>query len=55
MPVAATDGPLLHALLPEVERLTERHLAATKEWFPHEVVPWGRGRDFAERRGVGSE
>jgi acyl-[acyl-carrier-protein] desaturase len=28
-----------------VERLLERHLATSKEWFPHEYVPYGRGRD----------
>ena len=26
--------------------LLERHLGKTKEWFPHELVPWERGRDF---------
>lgn len=35
---------LLHELEPEVERLLERHLDRTKEWFPHEVVPYERGR-----------
>lgn len=39
-----------HALLadlePTVARLLERHLAKAKEWFPHEMVPWSRGRDF---------
>lgn len=35
---------LLHELEPEVERLFERHLEKTKEWFPHEVVPYERGR-----------
>ncbi len=29
-------------------RLLERHLATAKEWFPHTLVPWSRGRDFAE-------
>ncbi len=24
----------------------QRHLDTTKEWFPHEYVPYGRGRDF---------
>jgi acyl-[acyl-carrier-protein] desaturase len=24
--------------------LYERHLATTKEWFPHDYVPYGRGR-----------
>jgi len=36
---------LLADLEPTVERLLERHLAASKEWFPHEHVPYGRGRD----------
>jgi len=35
---------LLHELEPEVERLLERHLDKTKEWFPHEFVPFERGR-----------
>ncbi len=39
-----------HALLTELEpvvaTLLDKHLAAAKEWFPHELVPWGRGRDF---------
>lgn len=26
--------------------LLERHLAMSKEWFPHELVPWSEGRDF---------
>jgi len=33
-------------LEPVVGELLERHLATAKEWFPHEFVPWGRGRDF---------
>lgn len=37
---------LLHDLTPVVEQLTHRHLSTSKEWFPHEFVPWGRGRDF---------
>jgi acyl-[acyl-carrier-protein] desaturase len=37
---------LLHALEPTVATLLDRHLAATKEWFPHEIVPWSQGRDF---------
>lgn len=40
------QATLLHELTPVLERLLERHLAQAKEWFPHEVVPWGRGRDF---------
>jgi acyl-[acyl-carrier-protein] desaturase len=33
-------------LEPVVTELYDRHLATAKEWFPHEYVPWGRGRDF---------
>jgi acyl-[acyl-carrier-protein] desaturase len=40
------SAPLLAELEPTAGRLLERHLAAAKEWFPHELVPWGRGQDF---------
>jgi acyl-[acyl-carrier-protein] desaturase len=33
-------------LEPVVEQLLETHLSGAKEWFPHELVPWSRGRDF---------
>jgi acyl-[acyl-carrier-protein] desaturase len=33
-------------LQPTVATLLERHLENAKEWFPHEFVPWSRGRDF---------
>lgn len=47
MPVAnVADHALLDALTSEAERLMERHLDTCKEWFPHEFVPWSRGRDF---------
>jgi acyl-[acyl-carrier-protein] desaturase len=39
------DADLLRELEPTVERLLDRHLQSTKEWFPHEYVPYGRGRD----------
>ena len=37
---------LLEALTPTVDQLLERHLSTAKEWFPHELVPWSKGRDF---------
>jgi acyl-[acyl-carrier-protein] desaturase len=40
------DAALIGELEPSVERLLERHLAGAKEWFPHELVPWSRARDF---------
>ncbi|GAA4959896.1 MAG: acyl-ACP desaturase [Streptomycetaceae bacterium] len=37
-------------LLSELEQVVavelDRHLGIAKEWFPHEYVPWSRGRDF---------
>ena len=39
---------VLHDLEPTVERLLERHLASSKEWFPHEYVPYSRGRDHVD-------
>lgn len=44
--VIDADITLLAELEPEAERLLENHLAATKEWHPHTLVPWSRGRDF---------
>ena len=41
----AESETLLRELEPEVERLLERHLEKTKEWFPHEFVPYERGRE----------
>ena len=37
------DATLLRELTPVAEGLFERHLAQTKEWFPHEYIPWERG------------
>jgi acyl-[acyl-carrier-protein] desaturase len=36
------DQSLTDALAPEVEKLVHRHLDTTKEWFPHQLVPWDR-------------
>ncbi len=45
-----TSGPsdlrLLLELEPTVSDLMNRHLSTAREWFPHQYVPWGRGRDF---------
>ena len=34
------DLAMLEELRPTAERLIERHLGMTKEWFPHELVTW---------------
>lgn len=41
-----SDDVILAELEPTAAELLERHLAASKEWFPHTLVPWSRGRDF---------
>jgi acyl-[acyl-carrier protein] desaturase len=40
------ERTLLAALEPHAAELIDRHLATTREWFPHELVPWDRGRDY---------
>jgi acyl-[acyl-carrier-protein] desaturase len=37
---------LLTDLQPVVAGELDRHLAAAKEWFPHEYIPWNDGRTF---------
>jgi acyl-[acyl-carrier-protein] desaturase len=37
---------ILHELAPVASQLVERHLSNAREWFPHELVPWSKGRDF---------
>lgn len=45
------DRTLLDALTSDAERLVERHLSTTKEWFPHELVPWERAGDLRDAEG----
>ena len=42
------DAGFLSELAPVAEEQFARHVGAAKEWFPHEMVPWSRGRDFVE-------
>ena len=37
---------LLTELEPAAARLLNRHLDMTKEWFPHDYIPYSMGRDF---------
>ncbi len=41
-----SDAALLAELEPVAARLLERHLETTREWFPHELVPYDRARSF---------
>jgi acyl-[acyl-carrier-protein] desaturase len=37
------DRAVLEALAPVAAGLVDRHMAATREWFPHELIPWELG------------
>src|SRR3954466_6581846 len=51
-PMMALDSAqLLAELEPTVAANLDRHLAAAKEWMPHEYVPWSQGRDFFDLGG----
>lgn len=39
---------LLRELEPVVRRGLDRHLSVATEWFPHEYVPYERGRNYVE-------
>ena len=43
-----SDAALTEELAPVVAGLVDRHLANTKEWFPHRLVPWSRGEDMGD-------
>lgn len=42
----SVDQMFISELEPRVAELLERHLSQTKEWFPHELVPYSLGQDF---------
>jgi acyl-[acyl-carrier-protein] desaturase len=44
---AVDDAALMAELEPTAVMLFERHMSTAKEWFPHELVPWSRGRDYS--------
>ncbi|WP_109558045.1 acyl-ACP desaturase, partial [Mycobacteroides abscessus] len=37
---------LLHELEPVVEENVHRHLGVTKDWNPHDYVPWSEGKNY---------
>src|SRR5690606_8459196 len=43
-----TDLHLLRELEPVVEKLLNRHLPMSKDWNPHDYIPWSDGKnDYA--------
>ncbi len=43
----AIQSRLIRDLEPAVAIELERHIKTTKDWYPHEYVPWSEGRTFA--------
>ena len=41
-----TDLQLLHELEPVVEQNLNRHLSMTKDWNPHDYIPWSDGKNY---------
>ncbi len=42
----APPRDILMQLEPIAEQLLNRHLSMTKEWFPHDFIPYSLGRDY---------
>ncbi|QNG18062.1 acyl-ACP desaturase [Rhodococcus triatomae] len=47
-----TQLQLLRELQPTAEQNLERHLSISKEWNPHDYIPWDEGRNFAAMGGT---
>ena len=45
---AGTTPDLIEHMTDQLETSLAIHLSRAQEWFPHEYVPWGEARDFAE-------
>ena len=41
-----TDLHLLHELEPVVEKYMNRHMSMTKDWNPHDYIPWSDGKNY---------
>jgi acyl-[acyl-carrier protein] desaturase len=42
-----TDLEMIHELEPIAEAGVNQHLASTKDWHPHDYVPWSNGKNYA--------
>ncbi|MGV0812400.1 acyl-ACP desaturase [Mycolicibacterium boenickei] len=51
MQKALADAVLLTELEPVAEQNLNRHLSTTKDWYPHDYIPWDSGRNFAATGG----
>jgi acyl-[acyl-carrier-protein] desaturase len=46
--VRPEDRALLAELTPKAVEFYERHVATSKPWYSHEIIPWSLGRDFVD-------
>jgi acyl-[acyl-carrier-protein] desaturase len=46
--VILEEEKVLYEVMPEANRLVDRHLSQAKDWYPHVFVPWEKGRNFDE-------
>jgi len=44
----AAQLQLLRDIEPEIAHLLQAHRARRQPWYPHEILPWGRGRDYRQ-------
>ena len=52
MPRDLTETELLRELEPAAAVCVNRHLKVTRDWNPHDYVPWDAGRNFASLGGT---
>ncbi|WP_280339423.1 acyl-ACP desaturase [Nocardia neocaledoniensis] len=52
MPRDLTQREILTELEPVAERCLNSHLGMSKDWQPHDYIPWERGRNFAMLGGI---
>lgn len=46
MPESYDNEALIKELEPASAEFLDRHLSLAQPWYPHEFVPWSRGRDY---------
>ncbi|MGV0634450.1 acyl-ACP desaturase [Mycolicibacillus trivialis] len=46
MAAELTDLQLMHELEPVAEKYINRHLSMTKDWNPHDYIPWSDGKNY---------
>ncbi|MFI7003424.1 acyl-ACP desaturase [Nocardia sp. NPDC050175] len=52
MPRDLIQREILTELEPIAEDCVHRHLSMTKDWHPHDYIPWEQGRNFAMLGGI---